>query len=423
MAMHKLILFQILLTVFPFYHAISQGNLVIAGGGTKDDNVSIYSQLIGFAGGSEKATFAFIPSASGVAMQSYAAFKSTLVSYGVKPENIYLIPIALIDDDSTKDADESSWKNNGNDLQLADLVRKCSAVWFSGGDQTRTTKALYKPDGSRTPVLEAVWEVFNSGGVIGGTSAGAAIMCDPMIGGGNSLSALTKGIITGYTGDDFPESDGLLMTRGLGFFPAGMIDQHVDARGRLGRLIVALIASKDKFHFGFGIDENTALVYESNRNFVKIAGEGGVTIFDISGASVRSVDSYPCIENIRIHYLENGDSFDLASGNIQPQEGKKSTIGNEYYNIENPGQAGIFSGYSAGFHDLITINLLDNKGTDRVQNLSFFDEHQAFQITLYKTAESKGFYTDEPDDKDHYTVVNVQMDLVPVQISVSPLKK
>jgi hypothetical protein len=247
-------------------------------------------------------------------------------------------------------------------------------------------------------------------------------MCDPMIGGGNSLSALTKGIITDYKGDDFPESDGLLMARGLGFFPSGMIDQHVDARGRLGRLIVALIHSKDKFHLGFGIDENTAMIYESGKNRVEVAGEGGVSVFDIAQATIGMKNNLPCIENILVHYLENGDSFNLVDGSIQPFEGKKSTAGNEYYNIENPGQAGIFSGYTNGFHDLITINLMDNKGSDRVQNLSFYDQGIAFQVTLTKLAESRGFYTDKPDGNDHYTATGVRMDIIPVQVSITPVK-
>ena len=421
-SLKKIILFLLILVIYPDCNAFAQGNLVIAGGGTRDDNVSIYSSLIGLASGAEKATFAVIPSASGVAVQSFVAFKSALVSYGVNPDHIFLIPIALVDDDSTTQADESLWKDNANDPMLAAQVRKCSAVWFTGGDQTRTTKALYLPDGSKTTVLEAVWEVYNSGGVIGGTSAGAAIMCDPMIGGGNSLSALTKGIITDYKGNDFPESDGLLMARGLGFFPSGMIDQHVDARGRLGRLIIALINNKDKFHLGFGIDENTAMIYESGKNRVEVAGEGGVSVFDIAQATIGMKNNLPCIENILVHYLENGDSFNLVDGSIQPFEGKKSTAGNEYYNIENPGQAGIFSGYTNGFHDLITINLMDNKGSDRVQNLSFYDQGIAFQVTLTKLAESRGFYTDKPDGNDHYTATGVRMDIIPVQVSITPVK-
>ena len=131
--------------------ALSQGSLVIVGGGLEHTNKSVYDQLIGLAGGAEKATFAVIPSSSGVSVQSYMSFRHILISYGVKPENIHLINIAMVDDDSTSDVNESTWSNNGNDIRLAEIVRSCSAVWFTGGDQMRTIKTLIRPDGSKTP--------------------------------------------------------------------------------------------------------------------------------------------------------------------------------------------------------------------------------------------------------------------------------
>ncbi len=118
--------------------------------------------MIRLAGGNEKASFAVIPSASGVAVQSFVSFQKTLISYGVNPANIHLIPIAMVDDDSTTDVNEATWSKNGEDLQLAGIVKNCSAVWFTGGDQTRTTKTLFLSDGTKTPVLEAVWEVYNA---------------------------------------------------------------------------------------------------------------------------------------------------------------------------------------------------------------------------------------------------------------------
>ncbi len=154
------ILAVLILFFIPGIKSRSQGNLVIAGGGLEDDNASVYDQLIALAGGAEKATFAVIPSASGVSVQSYTSFRNILISYGIKPEHIYLINIAMVDDDSTTDVNEAEWSNNGNDPQLAGIVRSCSAVWFTGGDQTRTIKTLVMPDGSKTPVLEAVWEVY-----------------------------------------------------------------------------------------------------------------------------------------------------------------------------------------------------------------------------------------------------------------------
>ena len=156
---------------------------MIVGGGLEANNKSVFQQLIRLSGGVEKAVIAVIPSASATPMQSYVYFRNILISYGIKPGNINLVPVALIDDDSTKDVDESKWKENGNDPRVAELVRKCTAVWFSGGDQARTMKTLVRANGSHTPVLDAVWQVYLSGGVIGGTSAGAAIMSEVMIGG------------------------------------------------------------------------------------------------------------------------------------------------------------------------------------------------------------------------------------------------
>ena len=423
--MKGLIIFFLGLALHICNGAIGQeisGNLVIVGGGLEDDNEHVYSQFIQFAGGAEKASIAIIPSASGESVRSFESFKKTLIDYGVNPANIHLIPIAMIDDETTPDVNEANWNTNGEDVELAELIRNCSAVWFPGGDQSRTTKLLIRPDGSRTPVLEAVWEVYLAGGVIGGSSAGAAIMSEVMIGGGNSLGALTHGVILDYQGDDFPESHGVIVTKGLGFFPFGIVDQHFDQRGRIGRLIVALMNEKSHLKLGFGVDENTGLIYDSKQKILKVVGSGGVTIINTEQVVYPKKDTLSNISNLLISRLEDGDSFDLNNGAIIPAAGKKTTIGNEYYNIENPGQAGILSRHSSEFPDLLTINLMDNKGADKVENLSFTDQSNGFMVTLSKTTDSKGFYTDQPDGNDHYTVENVRMDITPVQVTIKPRK-
>ncbi len=400
----------------------SKGNLVIVGGGLENNNQSIFNQMIDLAGGTDKATFAVIPSASGVSVQSFEYFKKALISYGVKQEKINLIPIAMVDDDSTTDVNEATWKDNGYDLQLAEKVRKCTAVWFSGGDQMRTMKCLVQPDGTKTPVLDAVWEVFNNGGVVGGTSAGAAIMSEAMIGGGNSLGALTHGVIENYGGDDFPEGEGVLLTNGLGFFPLGIVDQHFDARARIGRLIMVLFHEKEKFETGFGIDENTALIYLGKENKLKVAGAGGVTIINTHDAGIEYHKKLPHISNLLVSYLEDGDYYDIPTKNIYPANGKKATVGNEYYNIKNPGKTGILAGNLSGFSELITKNLIDNRGANQVENLSFYENDRGFLVKLSKTSQSAGFYTDKPDGNDHYTVINISMDILPVVVKISLLK-
>ena len=401
---------------------LPKGSLVIVGGGLEPDNKSVFTQLIELSGGPEKAVFSIIPSASGVATQTFVYFRSELISYGVKPENIHLIPIAMADDDSTKNIDESTWLNNGNDLKLADMVRKSSCVWFSGGDQLRTMKTLHKADGSKTPVLEAVWEVFRSGGVIGGTSAGAAIMSEPMIGAGNSMGALKHGVITDYKGDDFPDSDGVLLTHGLGFFPLGMVDQHFNARARLARLVMVMMHEKKTVNLGFGVDENTALIYNGKLKTLKVAGAAGVTMVNTADATISQVQNLPLIKNVTISYLDEGDVYDISTKKIIPAEGKKSTIGNEFYNVSNPAQAGMFSGSATNFLNLVTVNLIDNKAVNKVSNLNFTGADAGFLVTFSKTPESKGFFTDKPTGKDKYTVIGIRMDIEPVQITTTPLK-
>lgn len=65
---------------------------------------------------------------------------------------------------------------------------------------------------------------------------------------------------------------------------------------------------------------------------------------------------------------------------------------------------------------------MDNKSVDKVRNLSFYNQDSGFLVTLIKTAESTGYYTDKPDGVDKYTVADVLMDITPVQITISPLK-
>jgi cyanophycinase len=328
----------------------------------------------------------------------------------------------MVDDDSTVDINESTWSNNGNDPKLAELVRKSSCIWFSGGDQARTMKTLLRSDGSKTPVLEAVWEVFNSGGVVGGTSAGAAIMSEPMIGAGNSMGALKHGVVTNYEGDDFPESNGVLLTHGLGFFPLGMVDQHFDARARLARLIIAMMHDPKTVNLGFGVSENTALIYNGREEILKVAGAAGVTIVNTANATISQVQNLPRIENVIISYLDEGDIYDIVTGKVIPAGGKRSTIGHEYYNNGNTLQTGMFSGSATSFLHLITVNLIDNKAVDKVQNINFADKDTGFLVTLSKTPDSKGFYTDKPNGLDKYTVIGIRMDIEPVKITLTPVK-
>lgn len=396
----------------------SKGHLVIVGGALAPDNAAVYQQMIRLAGGPEKASFAVIPSASGVAMQSWVSISKTLQAYGVKPENIHLIKIAVMDDDSTTDVDESEWAENAKDPAIAAKVKECSAIWFTGGDQMRTMKALKLPDGKNTPVLDAVWEVYNRGGLIGGSSAGAAIMSEVMIGNGSSLGALQLDIIH-ENGPDNEETDALLLTKGMGFFPEGIVDQHFNQRARIGRLAVALMNARENFNHAFGVDENTALIYSAAERKISVAGANGLTILNAKDAIWTRHDKLSDIQNLSLSYLENGDAYLVNTGELIPASGKKATRGNEYFQREHPAQAGILSSNSFTLRNAITMNLMDNKGTDHVSNLSFTDEENAFLITFTRKTTSQGYYYKNANKEGEYSVFDIRMDIHPVRVTIT----
>ncbi|KAF0199500.1 MAG: Cyanophycinase [Bacteroidetes bacterium] len=415
------LLLLLLCTSFIVTAQDGKGSLVIVGGGLNPDNKEVYSRMIGLAGGPEKAAFAVIPSASGVPVQSWVSISKTLQSYGVKADNIHLINISVMDDDSTMDTDESKWAGNGNDKRLARTIRGCTGVWFTGGDQMRTMMALTLPDGGRTPVLEAVWEVYNKGGVIGGSSAGAAIMSEIMIGNGTSMGALKQGIIRD-NGPENEETDALLLSRGIGFFPEGIVDQHFNQRARIGRLIVALMDSREKYHLAFGVDENTALIYSAYDHKIQVAGAAGLTIINAAEATYSLVQGLPDISNLSVSYLENGDSYLVNTGELIPAAGKKATRGNEYYKREHPAQAGILSANGSTLRDVITINLMDNKGAESISNLNFTDSENAFLLNFTKKPSSQGFYFENAREEDEYSVADIRLDISPVKVSVTKIK-
>lgn len=396
----------------------AQGNLVIVGGGLESDNKQIFEEIIRLAGGAD-AKIAVIPAASGVAAQTFAYFSKGLTRFGIHPGNIFLIPIALEDDDSTTEVNEAEWKNNAWDHQWAAKVRACDAVWFSGGDQLRIIQLLLSPEGKPSPVMSAVWEVYRRGGLIGGTSAGAAIMSDPMIANGTSMGALEHGLSMSGIGQDLPDAQGVILTKGLGFFTHGMVDQHFHARARTGRMTVVLGQTHQRF--GFGIDENTALVYYGRENRMMVAGAAGVTIFDTEDAAFSHADSMTNMSNLKLHFLTQGDQFFFDTYQVVPAEGKQPYVDRMpvSQSISIPG--GIFSTSETAFYPLLTRHLFGRQPVAVVKNLQFLSEQTAISTTLMRTSETKAFYLEDENGNDHFTITGLRLDIEFVSVSLKPL--
>lgn len=395
----------------------AQGNLVITGGGLENDNHAVFDEFIRLAGGPD-AIISVIPAASGVAAQTMAYFSLGLTYHGVKPENIQLIPIAMVDDDSTLNVNEAEWKANAWDAEIAQKVRLGNGVWFSGGDQLRIMQLMFDPQGKPSPVMQAVWDVYRRGGVIGGTSAGAAIMTNPMIGGGTSLGALQYGVKETTIGQDNEEFQGVLLSPGIGFFPYGMVDQHFHARARTGRLAAILAYTGQRF--GFGIDENTALIFYGSENKMMVAGAAGITIFDTENALFRKTESFNTLTKLKVHYLENGDQFFFDTFQVLPSPEKKplQPIAQRKPNQTIPG--GSFSIEGQSFYELLTQQLFEEEATS-TSSLQFVDSKTAFRLTMSCQPETQLYFYSPKHGKDRFTALDLRLDIEAVSVDITPL--
>ncbi|MCC6782920.1 MAG: cyanophycinase [Planctomycetes bacterium] len=149
-------------------------------------------------------------------------------------------------------------------------LRQATAVWFGGGDQKRLAEVF-----AGTRVERELHALLARGGVIGGSSAGAAIQSKVMIAGGN------------------PEPQ---IGTGLDLLPGAIIDQHFRARQREARLVAAVRAHPECT--GYGIDEGTALVVRGG--VARVLGAGGVTVVQARGDDEPGLRFVPAGETLEL---------------------------------------------------------------------------------------------------------------------------
>lgn len=389
----------------------NKGSLVIAGGALGSSNQEVYEAFISRAG--ENPKIGIVPAASS-SLKSSFAFKSDLKRYGVPADNIDILKIASRDFKGTVD-DESLWKENRNDPQLAEQIKDYDAIWFVGGDQTNITASLLNQDGSRSLVLQSIWDIYHDGAVLGGTSAGAAIMSDVMLAGGGSYNALASGFTESYDSMTQQEGGPVYLEKGLGFFPHGIIDQHFDKKARLGRLIATAAAHGQQDEFSYGIDEDTALVLDNATGKLTAAGRGGVFVIDLSKAE-KQKDAPSLYKNIRLSWMQSGDIMDLETKEFTIREDKLSTKDYEYYDYEAAPHSGVLSPHGSLGH-FISYSLADNSAEDEVKSYSF-SEGKGFELTFRKGPQTEGFWGYKDGNKDDYSFVGVELDIEPVTVKI-----
>lgn len=172
-------------------------------------------------------------------------------------------------------ADVAAWREAGAKEAvlcdpLDDAARRALAradlIWIPGGAQDRLMHAL-----GDAGLVEAIRARRAAGAVVGGTSAGAAVMSARMLTGKAELTSLTSGATE--------------LAAGLGLWPEAIVDQHFVARQRNNRLLSAVLDHPDLL--GVGIDEGTAVLVGPDT--LEVLGAGSVLVYDARGASVAPV--------------------------------------------------------------------------------------------------------------------------------------
>jgi cyanophycinase len=271
------------------------GSLLIIGGKEdKEDERTILRMLAKEVGKSAKLVVATV--ASDLPRQLFTEYEACLRGIGMR--HVHHLSI-----DRREDAQQES---------KLGVLRDAAAVFFTGGDQLKITSQL-----GDTPIYNRVREIFDAGGLIAGTSAGASVMTETMMVAGDGDHSHRIGSM-------------LKLAPGFGLLPGVIVDQHFAERGRIGRLLGAI--AQNPRMLGIGLDEDAAILVRRGR--FKVVGSGAVYVVDGSKVTFTNINEAKpeeplCIYGVKLHVLNQSDSFDLKKRRAvyHPGEEIKEVLG------------------------------------------------------------------------------------------------
>jgi cyanophycinase len=179
-----------------------------------------------------------------------------------------------------------------------------NAVFFLGGDQSDLTRDMLG-----TKLLQKVYDIYNNGGVVGGSSAGAAVMSEVMITGNEIINKDTSNAFIGI------QKGNIETKQGFGFIKSAIIDQHFLKRKRHNRLITLMIEYPNLL--GIAIDESTSIIVYPNDTF-EVLGNNQVLVYDPTKAKNIREDKRGNlgITNLNLDILISGEKYDLKSKQV-----------------------------------------------------------------------------------------------------------
>jgi cyanophycinase len=262
----------------PTIEGTQRGYVIPIGGAEeKINNPEILAKFVELCGGTD-AVITVIPTASQLD-DTGSRYQKIFEEIGVK--KTYSLPIS-----ERVDAQKESYVKT---------LEKSTGIFITGGNQLRLSTIL-----GGTPIAKTIRQLNAQGVHYAGTSAGAAIVSQHMITGGNT------GIV--------PTEDGVNLAPGMGLINTIVLDQHFNERNRLSRLLSAV--SYNPFLIGVGLDEDTAAFINPDNEFT-VVGSGAITVVDPSDieyssmAEARTGDALTLL-NLKVHILAAGARYNIG---------------------------------------------------------------------------------------------------------------
>lgn len=262
--MRRIVVLLVVL-LYPSVAVAQNGALVVVGGGNTGPD--IVSPTLALAGGRD-AIVAVLPQSSAEPDAGDAS-------------------VAMWREAGPREATKVSFEDRAS---AEAALRRATLIWIPGGDQNRFMKAI-----SGTGLADVIVERYKAGTIVGGTSAGAAVMSGVMITGDADLQSITAGKT--------------ITASGLGLWPDAIVDQHFLKRQRDNRLIAAVLDHRTLV--GVGIDESTAVILR-DASF-SVIGKSAVVVIDPRGAEIdRTPEGQPATgTGLKLSVLRAGQTYSI----------------------------------------------------------------------------------------------------------------
>ncbi|MFT7618473.1 MAG: cyanophycinase [Planctomycetota bacterium] len=221
---------------------------------------------------------------------------------GAKKTKLLVIPQASERKEAGREIAKMWGKDGVKNIKIMDVrktarskkqIEEANFIWMGGGSQSRLMEAL-----KEGKLIGAIKKRAKEGVLIGGTSAGTAVMTKIMIAQGRGRSIDREAVELGF---------------GLGLLKGTIVDQHFLARARFNRLVSAVLEHPEKL--GIGIDEKTAIFVHGQK--FEVVGNSGVVVVDGSQAISKDKNGPKGTwSGIQLSILRPGSRFDMTKRKI-----------------------------------------------------------------------------------------------------------